>query len=76
MLMPCVQKKGKTASDERHSQFLTLLTHAVGPDARLNLADMRLVEQHEAEPALSDTASDGERQFPVEQFLEEIVMVI
>ena len=55
-----------------HTEFLALLTHIVGPDRSLDLTDMSLVEQHHAETALSDTATDTQGQFVVQQLLVEI----
>ena len=50
------------SSDERHAQLSTLLAHVFRPDARLNLTDVCLVEHDHAQPALTDTATDAERQ--------------
>ena len=58
-------------SDERHAKVGAFFPHVVWPDAGLDLTDMGFVEQDETEAALTDTSSDGEREFSAEQLLVE-----
>ena len=53
--------------DERHSSLLTFFSHIFRPDTSLNLADVRLVEQHHAETALTDTTTDTQWQLVVQE---------
>ncbi len=55
-----------------HAQFFAFMTHIVGPDAGLDLTDVSLVEQYHAETTLTDTATDAQRQFVVQQLLMEV----
>lgn len=58
--------------DERHSSLLTFFSHIFRPDTSLNLADVRLVEQHHTETALTDTTTDTQWQLVVQELLVEI----
>ena len=48
---------GFIALNQRHSHFGTLVSHFFGPDAGLNFADVRLVQQDEAQATLSDATA-------------------
>ena len=62
-------------SYQRHASLGTLAAHVFGPDAGLDFADMCLVEQHHAQSALPDTASDTQRQLSVEQLTVEVELL-
>ena len=57
--------------DEGHAESLALFPHGLWPDTGLYFSDVCLVEEHEAKTALSDTSSDTEGEFVVQQLLVE-----
>ena len=61
--------------DERHPSLLTFFSHIFRPDTSLNLADVRLVEQHHTETALTDTTTDTQWQLVVQELLVEIELL-
>ncbi len=65
-------KLTKRPLNKWHAQLTAFLSHAVGPDRGLNLSDMGFMEQHHAETALTDTATNGKGQLIVQQLLMEI----
>lgn len=54
---------------------MAFLSHLVGPDTGLNLTDMGLVQHHHAQAALTDTATDAQRQFVIKQLLMEVKLL-
>lgn len=60
---------------QRHAEPLAFLTHFLRPDACLYFADVRFLEKHHAETALTDAAADGEWQLAVEQTLMEVELL-
>ncbi len=55
-----------------HSVQSALTAHFFGPNTGLNLAYMGFVEKHHAEAALPHSATDGQWEFAIEEFLMEI----
>ena len=58
--------------NQRHTELLAFMAHIIRPNTCLYLSEMRLMQQHHAEAALSDTAADTLRQFAGEEALMEI----
>ena len=59
-------------SNQRNARFFTFTAHLVGPDAGLNLADMRLAQIKHTKARLSDAATDAQRQRALNQTAVEI----
>ena len=57
---------------QRHSYFLAFSSHFIGPDAGLNLTDVRLLEKHQAQSALAYATANRERQFAFEKLMVEV----
>ena len=51
----------KGMSNQLHPKTATLATHLIGPDARLCLADMSLMQQYHTQAALTYATTDRER---------------
>ena len=58
-----------------HTHFFAFLTHAVGPDGGLDLADVSFVKQHHAQTTMTNTSSNAQGQAVVEQLLVEIELL-
>ena len=55
-----------------YAGFFALLAHFLRPDTRLGFSHMCLVEQHHAQAALPDAATDGLGEGTVEQAAVEV----
>ena len=66
--LPClVAALRRLASQEVDVAFPAGRHHVGGPDAGLNLADVRLAQIEHAQPRLPDAATDGQRELAVQQ---------
>ena len=59
-------------SNQRYSSFLTFCLHLLGPDARLYLSDVGLLQEQHAQARLAYAATDAEGQRVVQYALVEV----
>ncbi len=61
--------------NEVHARFLSLLAHLLRPDASLDLTNVSLMKQYHAQTALTDTATNAQRQLVVQELLMEVKLL-
>ena len=61
--------------NEVHARFLSLLAHLLRPDASLDFTNVSLMKQYHAQTALTDTATNAQRQLVVQELLMEVKLL-
>ena len=61
--------------NEVHARFLSLLAHLLRPDASLDFTNVSLMKQYHTQTALTDTATNAQRQLVVQELLMEVKLL-